>query len=93
MPRTRHGWLKATALKAGVPEQAAREVDRVRHTVELRWDAEAAGFVTSYLIANVDDERDYERHEWQYALDLPAAREKFAECEKRIDEIDRRWRA
>jgi hypothetical protein len=84
MPRNRHGWLKAAALKAGVPEQVARDVGSTRHTIELRWDRLTGGFATSYRIDDPADEEGWSVVTWQYGLDLPAAREKFKECERRI---------
>lgn len=76
MPRTKKGsWLKADALRQGIPEQAARTVRGIRHTVSIYWHFEH-GFVTRH---RVDDPlADFiESEEWVCGGDLNAARKHF----------------
>lgn len=82
MPRTKRGWLKADALRAGVKEQCAAFVDRHRHEVELRHD-HLKGFVVTRRVVGPDGYLV----EWQHGTNLPAARERFATEETALHEL------
>ena len=77
MPRNKHGYLKADALRSGVPDQYAVVRGDERHEVSIRYDWQQGGFVTEHVVLNLGTQ-EREVHTWQVGDDLRLAREKFA---------------
>jgi hypothetical protein len=77
MPRNKHGFLKADALRQGIPDQVARDVGGKRHLVQIVHDPARGGFVLEHNIADLENLDDWEQHEWQCGTNLPLARGQF----------------
>jgi hypothetical protein len=77
MPRNSKGWLKADALRNGIPDQVARDIGDKRHIVQIVHDSARGGFVLEHSIASLSDLNEWEVHEWQCGTNLPEARGKF----------------
>lgn len=78
MPRNSKGWLKADALRQGIPDQRALDVDGQRHVIEILF--EDGSFVTKHTstpIGGTDGE--WSIHRWECGTNLPLARSFFTE--------------
>lgn len=77
MPRNRHGFLKADALRNGIPDQwATYDKAGVKHVVEIVHDSYLYGGFAMKYTTNPDGD-DWEQIVTQYGTDLPSAREDF----------------
>lgn len=75
MPRNKHGYLKADALRSGLRDQYAVVKDGAVHTVEILHDVRQGGFVVQHTIVSPTER---EVHTWQVGRNLqPRARAIF----------------
>jgi hypothetical protein len=81
MPRNKDGWLKADALRSGVPDQWAKVIGNERHEVSIVHDERQGGFVTQHIILDLATQVR-EIHTWQVGSNLPLARSFFADVVK-----------
>jgi len=85
MPRNRQGFLKADALRNGIPDQYATARRDGVHIVEIVHDHYLyGGFAVRHCITNADDAEDWEQTITQYGTDLPAARLEFKRVVKSL---------
>jgi hypothetical protein len=78
VPRNSKGWLKADALRQGIPDQWARDVDGKRHVVQII--SQDGAFVTEHKITPLEEGEvagDWEIHRWECGTNLPQARGYF----------------
>lgn len=74
MPRNKHGYLKADALRSGIPDQYAAFADGARQEVSIMHDVRQGGFVCQHIIVRPEVR---EVHAWQVGERLDLARDKF----------------
>lgn len=74
MPRNKAGFLKATALINGFPDQYAVVKGDARHEVSIIHDTRQGGFVLQHIIIEAGVR---EVHAWQVGDNLDMARGRF----------------
>lgn len=85
MPRNKSGFLKADALRNGIPDQVAFDKHGMRHVVEILYDTrEYGGFATVHRTVSLADAESWDERVAQYGDDLPAARTEFKRIVKAI---------